>query len=127
MKRLFLTLVALAGLATASAQLTPNKIVVPDIEGYKTLKCDFHMHTVFADAQVSPVGRVREAWQDGLDVIAVSEHIAVHKSPGIKLKDYNIPINHAPCGYGYGLLRSYRLYWPRYAALGAHYLPYGRP
>ena len=37
-------------------------ISIPDIDGYKTLKCDFHMHTVFADAQVSPLGRVREAW-----------------------------------------------------------------
>ena len=60
MKRLFLTLVALAGLATASAQLTPNKIVVPDIEGYKTLKGDFHIHTVFTDATVWPVTRVHE-------------------------------------------------------------------
>ena len=67
-------------------------ISIPNIGEYMTLKCDFHMHTVFADAQVSPTGRVREAWQDGLDVIAMTEHIAVHKSPGIKLKDYNLPI-----------------------------------
>ena len=67
-------------------------ISIPNIGEYMTLKCDFHMHTVFADAHVSPTGRVREAWQDGLDVIAMTEHIAVHKSPGIKLKDYNLPI-----------------------------------
>ena len=70
-------------------------ISIPNIGEYMTLKCDFHMHTVFADAHVSPTGRVREAWQDGLDVIAMTEHIAVHKSPGIKLKDYNIPIAQA--------------------------------
>ena len=70
-------------------------ISIPNIGEYMTLKCDFHMHTVFADAQVSPTGRVREAWQDGLDVIAMTEHIAVHKSPGIKLKDYNLPIAQA--------------------------------
>ena len=70
-------------------------ISIPKIGEYMTLKCDFHMHTVFADAQVSPTGRVREAWQDGLDVIAMTEHIAVHKSPGIKLKDYNLPIAQA--------------------------------
>ena len=67
-------------------------ITIPNIGEYLTLKCDFHMHTVFADAQVSPVGRVREAWQDGLDVIAMSEHNAVHKNKGIRLKDYNLPI-----------------------------------
>ena len=70
-------------------------ISIPNIGEYMTLKCDFHMHTVFSDAQVSPTGRVREAWQDGLDVIAMTEHIAVHKSPGIKLKDYNLPIAQA--------------------------------
>ncbi|MBQ5700895.1 MAG: hypothetical protein IIV68_02100 [Alistipes sp.] len=112
MKRFSLLIGLVAIVATAGAKTPPENsddrmlcgqmekavrriVSIPDIEGYKTLKCDFHMHTVFADAQVSPVGRVREAWQDGLDVIAVSEHIAVHKSPGIKLKDYNLPINQA--------------------------------
>ncbi|MBQ5635742.1 MAG: hypothetical protein IIV10_05470, partial [Alistipes sp.] len=41
-------------------------ISIPDIDGYVTLKGDFHMHTVFADATVSPQGRVREAWSEGL-------------------------------------------------------------
>ena len=112
MKRLSLLIGLVAIVATAGAKTPPEisddrtvcgqlekavrrVISIPDIEGYKTLKCDFHMHTVFADAQVSPTGRVREAWQDGLDVIAMSEHLAVHKSPGIKLKDYNLPINQA--------------------------------
>lgn len=66
-------------------------ISIPDVDGYLTLKCDFHMHTVFADAQVYPVGRVREAWHDGLDVIAMTEHIGVHSTKGIMLKDYNLP------------------------------------
>ena len=75
MKRLLLTLVAVAGVLSASAQLTKNKIVVPDIEGYKTLTGDFHIHTVFSDAQVWPSTRVYEAIWEGLDVIAISEHI----------------------------------------------------
>ncbi len=75
MKRLLLTLVAVAGVLSASAQLTKNKIVVPDIEGYKTLTGDFHIHTVFSDAQVWPSTRVHEAIWEGLDVIAISEHI----------------------------------------------------
>ena len=75
MKRFLLTLVAAVGMLTASAQLTPNKIVIPDIEGYKTLKGDFHIHTVFTDATVWPVTRVNEAIWEGLDVIAITEHI----------------------------------------------------
>ncbi|NQV32558.1 MAG: histidinol-phosphatase [Phycisphaeraceae bacterium] len=47
----------------------------PDILGYKTLACDFHMHTVFSDGEVWPTVRVKEAWRDGLDAIAITDHI----------------------------------------------------
>ncbi len=47
----------------------------PDILGYKTFKCDFHMHTVFSDGDVWPTLRVREAWSEGLDVIAITDHL----------------------------------------------------
>lgn len=33
-------------LLTAQAQRR-NEIQVPNLEGYVTLKCDFHMHTIF--------------------------------------------------------------------------------
>jgi hypothetical protein len=52
-----------------------NEISIPDIPGYLTLKCDFHMHTVFSDGDVWPTVRVREAWENGLDAIAISDHI----------------------------------------------------
>lgn len=47
----------------------------PDIEGYKTMTCDLHMHTVFSDGSVWPTVRVREAWRNGLDVISITDHI----------------------------------------------------
>ncbi|MDD2764092.1 MAG: Sb-PDE family phosphodiesterase [Opitutaceae bacterium] len=50
------------------------EVVFPDLPGYLTLKCDFHMHTVFSDGQVWPTIRVEEAWRDGLDVIAITDH-----------------------------------------------------
>lgn len=65
-----------------------NEISIPDAAGYQVFKCDFHMHTVYADAMVSPKGRVYEAWYEGLDVISVSEHVGVHKT-GIEYKDFN--------------------------------------
>ena len=55
-------------------------IQVPDILGYKTLKCDFHMHTVFSDGVVWPTVRVDEAYNEGLDVIAITDHI--ERNPG---------------------------------------------
>ena len=80
-------------------------ISIPDIDGYITLKGDFHMHTVFADGDLSPAGRVKEAWHDGLDVIAMTEHIGVQKNEGIELKDYNLPNKLAmKAGEKYGLL-----------------------
>ena len=44
-----------------------NEIQVPDLDGYTTLKCDFHMHTVFSDGLVWPTVRVDEAYREGLD------------------------------------------------------------
>ena len=52
-----------------------RKIEFPDLPGYKTLICDLHMHSVFSDGSVWPDIRVQEATRDGLDVIAVTEHI----------------------------------------------------
>ncbi len=51
-----------------------NPLPVPDIAGYKTLKCDFHLHTVFSDGDVWPTTRVAEAWRDGVDAIAITDH-----------------------------------------------------
>ncbi len=52
-----------------------TNINVPDLDGYQTLKCDFHIHTVFSDGIVWPDVRVREAWEEGLDAIAITDHI----------------------------------------------------
>jgi len=50
-------------------------INIPDIDGFETLKCDFHMHTDFSDGYVWPTMRVIEAWNDGLDAISITDHI----------------------------------------------------
>jgi hypothetical protein len=52
-----------------------NIIQIPGFEGYQTLKCDFHMHTVFSDGQVWPTVRLQEVWQEGLDVMAITDHV----------------------------------------------------
>lgn len=51
-----------------------DPLPVPDIPGYRTLKCDFHMHTVFSDGEVWPTTRVNEAWREGLDAISITDH-----------------------------------------------------
>lgn len=47
----------------------------PDIPGYKSLKTDLHIHTVFSDGYVWPNIRVMEALKDNLDAISLTEHL----------------------------------------------------
>ncbi|MBX2817651.1 MAG: PHP domain-containing protein [Saprospiraceae bacterium] len=52
-----------------------RKIEFPNVPGYQTLKCDFHIHSVFSDGNVWPTIRVEEAIRDGLDAISLTEHL----------------------------------------------------
>lgn len=52
-----------------------RSVRIPDILGYRTLKCDLHIHTVFSDGSVWPDVRSEEAWREGLDAIAITDHI----------------------------------------------------
>lgn len=66
-----------------------NEINIPAYGGYHALKCDFHIHTIFSDGQVWPDVRVKEAWQDGLDVIAITDHIEYRPHKDILKGDLN--------------------------------------
>lgn len=52
-----------------------TEIVLPEVNGYKVLKADLHTHTIYSDAGMMPYLRVDEAFRDGLDVIALTDHI----------------------------------------------------
>jgi predicted metal-dependent phosphoesterase TrpH len=72
----------------------------PDIAGYKTMKCDLHMHTVFSDGSVWPDIRVAEALLDGLDAISLTEHLEYqpHKADiphPDRNRSYNLAIEEA--------------------------------
>lgn len=78
MKPWFALLILAAALPLAAHEpvtraRTPMRL--PDIPGYRTLKCDFHIHTVFSDGLVWPTVRAEEAWREGLDAIAITDHI----------------------------------------------------
>lgn len=66
-----------------------NEIRIPDINGFQTLKCDFHIHTVFSDGKVWPDVRIDEAWQHGLDAIALTDHIEYRPYKDILKGDLN--------------------------------------
>lgn len=52
-----------------------TEINLPMVDGYMPLKADLHLHSIFSDGYVWPTVRVDEAWRDGLDVIALTDHI----------------------------------------------------
>jgi hypothetical protein len=70
---------------------TPRVIDIPDVGEYRVLKGDFHIHTLFSDGDVMPRDRVLEAIDNGLDVIAITDHIEVQTRLGgigpVKLSD----------------------------------------
>lgn len=64
-------------------------IHIPNIPGYQTLKCDFHMHTVFSDGTVWPTVRIEEAWQEGLDAVSITDHIEYRPHSKDVVADHN--------------------------------------
>lgn len=107
MKRILVLLLLAAPLA-ANAQLSNDdvhkydhlnqsqyrtEINIPGFDGYHTLKCDFHIHTVFSDGSVWPSVRVQEAWTEGLDAIAITDHIEYRPFKDIVQADLNESYN----------------------------------
>ena len=52
-----------------------KELILPQVNGYNVYKADLHTHTIYSDGSVLPAYRIKEAWQDGLDILAVTEHI----------------------------------------------------
>lgn len=50
-------------------------IQFPDTAKYKTIVLDPHTHSTFSDGHVWPNTRIEEALRDGLDAIAITEHL----------------------------------------------------
>lgn len=99
MRNILLIAAACAGIASAQAQAIyyqdfkncdmlrhvaqqdrlRREFVLPEVNGYKVLKADLHTHTIYSDGQVTPDFRVEEAWLDGLDVLAIADHVEYRK------------------------------------------------
>lgn len=84
-RRLLKVAVGVAAVATAGALHAhgtvgadddkARTIDFPDTADYVTLVTDLHTHSVFSDGHVWPNVRVAEGLRDGLDVLAITEHL----------------------------------------------------
>ena len=59
-----------------------TEIILPQVKGFNCYKADLHVHTSYSDGAVTPAGRVNEAWYDGLDILAITDHLESHS--GVK-------------------------------------------
>lgn len=89
MKNTMCLLLTLMSFVSAISQNPQRKeIPLPSVNGYEVITGDFHMHTVFSDGNVWPTVRVDEAWNEGIDAIAISDHLEY-----VPHKDY-LSVNH---------------------------------
>ena len=68
-------LLAFAHTASNAKAEGDRVIDFPDVGGMQTLVVDLHTHSVFSDGHVWPKIRVEESIRDGLDAMAVTEHL----------------------------------------------------
>lgn len=63
-----------------------TEIILPEVNGYNCYKADLHVHTIYSDGDVTPRQRVHEAWYDGLDIIAITDHLEARNYEKFMLK-----------------------------------------
>ena len=100
MKRVFLIL-ALAGLCFADAAAQKKipetitfvqnaqrrtEIILPQVNGLNVYKADLHTHSIYSDAELTPEERVKEAWFDGMDIFAMTDHVEYRRHEPNMLK-----------------------------------------
>ena len=100
MKKYILVICLILGLGVAGAQTKsykfterlyrkmPQRInfVLPQVDGLNCYTADLHTHTIFSDGELTPEERVKEAWCDGLDIMALTDHIETRRHERDMLK-----------------------------------------
>ena len=73
-------------IALYNRRVPRTEIILPQVKGYNIYKGDFHIHTIYSDGEVTPRERVREAWYDGLDIIAITDHLEIRSYEKFMIK-----------------------------------------
>ncbi|PYV07541.1 MAG: hypothetical protein DMG07_28425 [Acidobacteria bacterium] len=61
-------------------RLVRKDLVFPKVGEYQVVTGDFHLHTIFSGGSVLPSERIYEAYSDGLDVLAITDHAEYMKT-----------------------------------------------
>lgn len=92
-KSIVLTTLILLSIPAISQEGVRRSFFIPDVNGYHVLKADLHTHSVFSDGMVWPSFRIEEAWSEGLDIIAITEHIEYRPNKTDVNGDHNRSFN----------------------------------
>ena len=94
MRRIFIVAISVVlGLGVSNAQTKNYKfterlynnapqrvdIVLPQVDGLNCYTAELHAHTIYSDGELTPEERVKEAWCDGLDILAITDHIETRR------------------------------------------------
>ncbi len=63
-------------------RMSRKEVILPTVKGYTPYKADLHIHSTYTDGTLNIKGRVEEAWCDGLDVIAMTDHLSIRPVKG---------------------------------------------
>ncbi len=76
-----------------------KKVNFPEVDGYKVLVCDPHIHSVFSDGGVWPTIRVEEGIREGLDIVSITDHL--------EYQPHKADIPHINRNRGYELAKAF--------------------
>lgn len=59
---------------TGIKRLARTELQFPKLGDYQVVTADFHIHTLYSEGTVMPSVRLYEAWSEGVDVVAFTDH-----------------------------------------------------
>ena len=69
-------------LPIGATRVARQEIILPNVNGYTAYKADLHIHTTLSDGSVNVKERVNEAWRDGMDIYAATDHMSIRPVEG---------------------------------------------
>lgn len=112
MKKIIFSLLLLCPLLGLGQVIKKQGLDLPKVPGYLLLKGDFHLHTVYSDGPTWPTYSVEEAYQQGLDVLVLTDHLEKQRWFQRDLKVQEVDLNQ-PYEYALETAKSHGIIFGR--------------